>query len=239
MRFAGGSKLAGTGPGRLGRELFIHADNASCVGAFIKGRSNSARLNGRCRRVAATELGLGLGLFIPSVPSGNNPADAPSSKFGIRALKGEELLAAPVIDIPRPITTTGNKPALVFHVCSGAHRAGDFSEHATSYGRDNGVEVLVISFDPVVDASKNLLNESELADMRELAGCKDSFRCLSGPPCSTFSRIRHKNVQNGPRPLHSRADPLEPFPHLTDSEILQVKIGTCLLLRALMLLAIV
>ena len=51
-----------------------------------------------------------LGVFVPWVPSKNNPADEPSSRFGIRALKPESPLPAAEICIPRPIGVTGNRP---------------------------------------------------------------------------------------------------------------------------------
>ena len=113
------------------------------------------RLNGRCRRAASTELGLNLGVVVPWVPSKNNPADAPSFVFGICGNRQDTVLPKLEIEIPRPVGVTGNRPAVLVHVCSGQRRQYYFHEHVTMYGRDCGVETLVISFDPVVDATKN------------------------------------------------------------------------------------
>ena len=74
--------------------------------------------------------------------------------------------------------------------------------------------------------------------MCDLAGCEDAFGALGGPPCSTFSRIRHVWVPGGSRPLRSRDNPLEPLPGLAPDEIRQCDVGTALLLRTLILLAI-
>ena len=177
-----------------------------------------------------------LGLFVPWVPSKNNPADAPSSEFGIRALKPEAPKPALEIEIPRPIGVTGNRPAVLVHACSGPRRSQDFHEHCTVYGRDMGIEVLVISFDPVVDARKNLLDDKQFSEMEDIARDRDTFGGLAGPPCSTFSRSRHRYVAGGPRPLRSRENPLEPLPYLSDWEKLQCDIGTALLLRVLIVL---
>ena len=197
------------------------------------------RFNGRCRRAASTELALDLGVFVPWVPSKNNPADAPSSVFGIRGAREDSILPAQEIQIPRPIGVTCNRPAVLLHICSGLRRLSDFHEHAVVYGRDCGIEILVISFDPVVDATKNLLDDDQFDEMKKIADDPDTYGSLAGPPCSTFSRGRHRYVPGGPRPLRIRSNPLEPKAGLTDWEKLQCDIGTALLLRALILLSIV
>ena len=65
---------------------------------------------------------------------------------------------------------------------------GDFSEHAASFGRDLGVEVLVVAFDPVIDATNNLLDDKQFSDMCDLAGCEDAFGAL-GPPLALLSLV--------------------------------------------------
>ena len=107
------------------------------------------------------------------------------------------------------------------------------------YGRDCGVETLVISFDPVVDTTNHLLDDNQFSDMKAIAQDPDSYGSLAGPPCSTFSRIRHRYVPGGPRPLRTRDNPLEPMDGLAEWERLQCDTGTALLLRALIILAIV
>ena len=176
---------------------------------------------------------------MPWVPSKNIPADATSSVFGIRGAREGQVVPVAKIEIPRPIGVTCNRPAVVVHVCSGHRRQFDFHEHCSLYGRDCGVEVLVISFDPVVDASKTLFDDAQFSEMEKIADGPNTYGSLAGPPCSTFSRSRHRYVPGGPRPLRARSDLLEPKPGLIDWEKLQCDIGTALLLRALIILSIV
>ena len=113
-------------------------------------------------------------------------------------MKGPGPLPALEMSVPGPVGTSNNRPALILHICSGPHRVGYVSEHAASFGRDMGVEVLVVAFDPVIDGIKNLLGDKQFSDMCDLADCEDAFGALGGPPCSTFSRIRHGWVPSGP-----------------------------------------
>jgi hypothetical protein len=43
-----------------------------------------------------------------------------------------------------------------------------------------GVEVFVVAFDPVIDATKNLLDDKQFSDMCDLAGCEDAFGAFGG-----------------------------------------------------------
>ena len=64
----------------------IHlADNASQIGAHCKGRSSCKRLNYYCRKDAALQLAADIDVFTIYEASKSNPADAPSSVYGVRA----------------------------------------------------------------------------------------------------------------------------------------------------------
>ena len=74
---------------------FVHPmDSASCVGAFMKGRSASKLLNTRCQRLCAIGISGGHEVFYPWIPSGENPADEPSRRFEA----GLDLLIGPSCD---------------------------------------------------------------------------------------------------------------------------------------------
>ena len=123
---------------------------------------------------------------MPWVPSKNKLADAFSSVFGIRGNRQYTVLPKLEIVIPPPIGVTGNRPAVLLHVCSGHRRQSDFHDHVTVYGRDCGVETLVITFDPVVDASKHLLNGNQFSDMKAIAQDPDTYGSLAGPHVQLF-----------------------------------------------------
>eukprot|EP00971_Amphidinium_carterae_P289191 5742148-Amphidinium_carterae.1 len=74
-------------PGEQHTRVLHPTDSATVAGAFSKGRSSSFWINIYCRRVAAVQLSYDLFPFFPWVSTHVNPADEPSSRFGIRADK--------------------------------------------------------------------------------------------------------------------------------------------------------
>ena len=65
---------------------FLHGcDNATAVCALAKGRSASHALNQECRRVMAVSVAMGSYGFYLWLGTDENPSDAPSSRYGIRA----------------------------------------------------------------------------------------------------------------------------------------------------------
>ena len=63
----------------------IHlGDNTTQVGAHAKGRSSSRQLNHYCRQDCSIQIVGNIIPFVLWVPSARNPADEPSSKYGIR-----------------------------------------------------------------------------------------------------------------------------------------------------------
>ena len=61
------------------------ADHQTQVGAQAKGRSGSMKLSRFCRQSWAVQIAADITAFTIWVPSTDNPADRPSSKFGLRA----------------------------------------------------------------------------------------------------------------------------------------------------------
>ena len=106
-------------------------DSASCVGAFVKGRSASDLLNHRCQKLCAIGVAGGHEVFYPWIPSGDNPADEPSrffegSEAGEHSKPGPSAseVAQPVAKetvVVDPFTLrswTGNELFFI-HLCSG------------------------------------------------------------------------------------------------------------------------
>lgn len=60
-------------------------DNASCFGAAAKGRSASFAMDSDMRKIAATQVLASNYTFYVWIASKENPADAPSSRYGSRA----------------------------------------------------------------------------------------------------------------------------------------------------------
>jgi hypothetical protein len=65
-------------PARFGSRLPFFLDSQALLGALVKGRSSSHRLNRVCRKIAAHVLAGNLRIAWIWVPSSKNPADGPS-----------------------------------------------------------------------------------------------------------------------------------------------------------------
>jgi len=85
-------------PSELGCRVGQGGDNACTVGSFAKGRSSSPALNLRCKRGAVIEFAGDLYFFHFWIRSAKNPADAPSSVYGIRAKCAEVVQPVPRVD---------------------------------------------------------------------------------------------------------------------------------------------
>ena len=66
-------------PKELHSKVLQGVDSAAAAGAYKKGRSASRALNGLCRQACAIICCGDLEPFLAWVPTGENPADAPSS----------------------------------------------------------------------------------------------------------------------------------------------------------------
>ena len=92
------------------------------MGPLEKGRSSSWRLNRRMKRSFFLCLCGGFELFVCWVGTDVNPADAPSSVYGLRA-KGVEVDPEKVHDIVvHPERWVPSEGKLILHLCSGARR---------------------------------------------------------------------------------------------------------------------
>lgn len=85
----------------LGSRCLYIGDNSTHVGAEVKGRSSSWRLNLRCRRSCAIQLAGDLVPFVLWERSGKNPADLPSSWHGMRAV-GVSKRGRPPLELSPP-----------------------------------------------------------------------------------------------------------------------------------------
>lgn len=72
-------------PKEFNSKILQGVDSAAAAGAYKKGRSASRSLNSLCRQSCAILCCGGFEPFIAWMPSGENPADAPSSTYGVRA----------------------------------------------------------------------------------------------------------------------------------------------------------
>jgi len=86
-------------PKELHSKVLQGVDSAAAAGAYKKGRSASRALNGLCRQACAIICCGDLEPFLAWVPTGENPADAPSSLYGIRA---GAVQTKPAAREPRP-----------------------------------------------------------------------------------------------------------------------------------------
>jgi hypothetical protein len=77
-----GLKWLASDPRHFGRRIIIFLDSQSLLGAMVKGRSSSSRLNRLCRRMAAIFLATQMKPSFLWVASSLNPADAPSRGAG-------------------------------------------------------------------------------------------------------------------------------------------------------------
>ena len=75
-------------------------DSTATAGAAAKGRSSSRRLNARMRQLNACAIAGGLEVFAPWIPTDKNPADAPSSWYGISAAKPGVVPSQPTHTVP-------------------------------------------------------------------------------------------------------------------------------------------
>ena len=177
-------------------------------------------------------------VFDAWIPTDHNPADDPSGWYGVRCTK---------IPQPRPLreVVLSSPPSwsvrerLVLLLCSGPRRVGDVGHFVEEFAADAGLVLKALHFDPVVSEDRDLLNAQAVQQLCVAAEEGHIVGALSSPPCSPFSRARRRALPGGggPRPLRSRARPLEPLPGLTQRERLSCLQGTHLALACLEIIA--
>ena len=171
------------------------------TGAEVKGRSANRQLMRRCRMSMALQYLGFLTIFNFWERSGRDPADDPSSWYGVRAHKN----APPE---PRGLPRLSMPPKhdfVVLYCFAGPQRAGDFEYWLREIAPYYGVSITVLCFDINRNPSHDLLNDSLFGMLCFWihSGFIDAY--FGSPPCNTWSRLLY--LSNGPMPLRSRRFP--------------------------------
>ena len=95
-----------------------------------------------------------------------------------------------------------------------------------------GLVVKCIALDPVISSSHDLPKEEPLILLRKAAKQRRVLGGHGGPPCTTFSRSRHRRLPGGggPRPLRHRQNVWQPKAGLSAKEHLTALVGSLLAL---------
>ena len=229
-------------PNEVGCRVLHGGDNAANVAAYIKGRSASRRLDRRCRRAAAIQIGGKLMGFLFWVATDKNPADRPSR---VHSTEKHNPWSEPRQPPARTTTAPGlpkfwaTRERLFVHLCSGPRCEGDVCDWVERLALERGLVIKAVPYDPIIDSSMDLSSGSEFLRWRAKCKSDDVCRILASPPCSTFSRARHNPLPGGggPRPLRGRDRVWEPLPGLIPRELKAVVLGTLLVVSCLGLLA--
>ena len=124
---------------------------------------------------------------------------------------------------------------VAFHFCSGEYwdecLCAQVLEEAATLGRS----VISVALDPCNAQGADLLDAECWAAILHLFETDRMLSVGGGPPCSTWSRLRHRPLPGGggPRPLRSRADPFICLPGRNKREIAAFNTGTLIMTRCL------
>jgi len=178
----------------------------------------------------------------PAVARPYNRAHQVPSTYQKMAIEEQErckwTFARPPVQ--RPLATTG--PYFIVHLYSGRRREGDF-HHWMQFYLDKhhpalSACVYVISIDTAIDASMNIHSPELWNQLLDRARSGHLLAMLLGPPCETWSAARNQplpdEVRPGPRPVRSASE-LWGLPLCSLSELLQLSVGNCLLLKGVWL----
>eukprot|EP00438_Fugacium_kawagutii_P003800 Skav211113 [mRNA] locus=scaffold3323:140647:145771:+ [translate_table: standard] len=135
---------------------------------------------------------------------------------------------------------------LAVHLYSGRRRTEDFQDHLQRLLPIPGIEVAVISIDTAISETMNIHSTDLWQPLVNAARCQRIGALLMGPPCESWSSARHQALGaedgtsggRGPRPLRSATEPWG-IQCLSIPELMQILIGTTLLLKGLFLLVLV
>ncbi|CAE8732571.1 unnamed protein product, partial [Polarella glacialis] len=91
---------------------------------------------------------------------------------------------------------------IVLRTCSGPRRDGDFGHWLESLAWEQGYAVYVMCFDPCNERWMDLEREDVMVWLRELIATGCVVGDMNSPPCSMWSKARHRPLENGlgPRP---------------------------------------
>ena len=150
---------------------------------------------------------------------------------GQMPLKWPQVRGVPVLEFE-----DGRRVLVVFHLFSGRRRDGDCHDwyHRLISTYFCGVDVMICGIDTAIHPQLcDLAQGPHLDTIHSLAVQGVPAVCLAGPPCETWTAARHldlpDSVRRGPRPLRSAQQPWA-LPHLSIRELLQVSMGTRLML---------
>ena len=175
----------------------------------------------QCRKAAAICFAGSIVPFHIWISTHVNPADEPSSRYGIRSrsdsgssppggLQVGPLGEALPSNVPKFKTCSVKVslslvPPLAYlfvHLFSGFRRDGDL-EDVVSLGLPSLRSKWVVwSLDRVVAGWGDLRSENTWIHLFRLVRAGVLRAAMAGPPCETFSKARHK--PGGPRPVRSR-----------------------------------
>jgi hypothetical protein len=122
---------------------------------------------------------------------------------------------------------------VVMHLFAGPRRSGDVQEHVERLAASHSLEVLMLSVDLLMDANWNLADPVTFDSVMSLIGEGLVDVVLGGPPCSTWSKIRHRYVPGGPRPVRLRGRYCWGVPWTSKSEQARVIEGNTLMMNML------
>jgi hypothetical protein len=219
-------------PSEFGTRVLHGGDNAACEGAFMKGRSASTRLNTCCQQGTAIVIAGNLVEYHFWVASARNPADAPSSVYGIRAGRTAQPLPIAEVLLP-PLPGWAAAELGVLLLCSGPMGPHDVGSCVRAHAHAAGLSVAVVYFDPCVSHEHDLTARVFLTKLQDDVSHRRFRAALASPPCSTVSAARHVPLRNGPRPLRPRDDPFDHLPGLDAAELKAWALGTHLALACM------
>ena len=181
---------------------------------------------------------------LPSTPRPPR-VHAIASGFVSMAKDERDRRAWRILHRPQRVLTPGQGPYFVLHLYSGRRRENDFHDHMQRI-LDNGpshvrTSVIVLSIDTAIHQDMDVHSQRLWGFLLSTARAGKILALLLGPPCETWSVARFAQVLNadglpvrGPRPVRGD-DQCWCLPSLSISELEQVNVGNCLLLRGIWL----
>ena len=142
--------------------------------------------------------------------------------------------------VQRPLATIG--PYFIVHLYSGRRRESDFQHWMQFYLDTDHVALsacaYVISIDTAIHDSMNIHSPALWNKLLDLARGGRLLAMLLEPPCETWSAARNQPLpdeeRTGPRPVRTASE-LWGMPLRSLSELLQLSVGNCLLLKGIWL----
>ena len=129
----------------------------------------------------------------------------------------------------------------IVHLYSGRRREQDLQWHLERLFHDASGSIQIISVDTAVHSMCDVNDSTTWGHFLELAASGRLLALILGPPCETWSGVRHECLQDeagqeikGPRPLRSSSRPWG-LDSLLPREYRQLQVGMRLLLRGLLL----